>query len=82
MKLVNLLKTLTQVRDLSIRNSILAKIPLSQRDQFLSIIDEGFREGDEVFKQQHLVTISASLCPKNVLSILEETEIPYDVRTV
>jgi hypothetical protein len=66
------LETVAQVRDLSIRNSILARIPLPQRDQFLRIVDEGFREGDEVFRRQHLVTIFGHREAERVLAILEQ----------
>lgn len=65
------LDAVTHVRDLSIRNSILAKVPLPDRDKIMRIVDEGFKEGDDVFKNQHLVTIFGYREAERVRDLLE-----------
>lgn len=48
---------LYKVRDLSIRDSILARLSPDERERLTRAIDDGFVEGNQIWHDEHLATI-------------------------
>jgi hypothetical protein len=48
---------LYKVRDLSIRNSVLARLDPTERERFRMLLDAAFAEGDQAWRDDHLKTI-------------------------
>jgi hypothetical protein len=51
------LERLLMLRDLSLRNSLLAALPPGERERVARIVDEAFAEGSRVWETKHLTTI-------------------------
>jgi len=48
---------LLELRDLSIRNSLLSRMPRDERLELLKAIEEGFAEGTMVWRKEYLPTL-------------------------
>ena len=63
------LEQLLRVRDLSVRSSILARLPDDRRAEMAALLDAAFSEGDAIWAQEHLPTILGKEQANRVLNV-------------